>query len=144
MLLDKGKGVPLHTMKVPGGRGGLILNLSTRWGWVVSITPRLRFAPWERTPGTNWTGGRVDPRAGLDAEAGRKILYLCQGLNPGRPVRSQTLYWLRYMLLDTLYKITKTWDKVKLMTVHKLRIRTFTDNEKHECLSSDMKTTSIP
>jgi hypothetical protein len=33
--------------------------------------------PWERTPGTHWTGGWVDPRAGLDTEARGKILFLC-------------------------------------------------------------------
>jgi hypothetical protein len=36
----------------------------------------------------------VGPRASLDAEAGRKILCFCRGSNPGRPVCSQTLYWL--------------------------------------------------
>jgi hypothetical protein len=36
------------------------------------------------------------PRGGLDAEARGKILCLCRGLNPGRPVRSQTLHWLSY------------------------------------------------
>jgi hypothetical protein len=46
----------------------LIHDLGTRWGWVVSVTPRLRFTPGERTPGTHWTGGWVDPRAGLDTE----------------------------------------------------------------------------
>jgi hypothetical protein len=34
----------------------------------------------------------VSSRAGLDAETGRKILCPCRGSNPGRPVRSQTLY----------------------------------------------------
>jgi hypothetical protein len=43
-------------------------------------------------PGTHWTGGWVDPRAGLDSEARRKILCLCRGSNPGRSVCSQTLY----------------------------------------------------
>jgi hypothetical protein len=52
--------------------------------------------PGERTPGTHWTGGWVGPRAGLDAEARRKILCLCWGSNPGCPVHSQTLYWLSY------------------------------------------------
>jgi hypothetical protein len=37
-------------------------------------------------------GGWVGPRAGLDAEARGKILCLYRGSNPGRPVRSQTLY----------------------------------------------------
>jgi hypothetical protein len=48
--------------------------------------------PLERTPGTHCTGDWVGPRAGLDAEARKKILYLCRGLNLGCPVRSQTLY----------------------------------------------------
>jgi hypothetical protein len=47
-------------------------------------------------PGTHWTRGWVGPRAGLDAEARRKILCLCRGSNPGLPVRSQTLYRLSY------------------------------------------------
>jgi hypothetical protein len=40
--------------------------------------------------------GQEGPRAGLDAGARRKTLCLCQGSNPGRPVRTQTLYWLSY------------------------------------------------
>jgi hypothetical protein len=60
-------------------------------GQVVSITPRPRFTPGEMTPGTHYTGGWVGPRAGMDTEARGKILYLCLGSNPGRPVRCQTL-----------------------------------------------------
>jgi hypothetical protein len=56
---------------------------------VVSITHRLRFTPGQRAPGTHCRGDWVGPRAGLDPQARRKILCLCQGLNPGRPVRSQ-------------------------------------------------------
>jgi hypothetical protein len=37
-----------------------ILNLGARWRSVVSFTPR------ERAPGTNWIGGWVGPRAGLE------------------------------------------------------------------------------
>jgi hypothetical protein len=46
--------------------------------------------PGERDPGTHYIGGWVGPRAGLDAEVRGKILCLCRGSNPGRPVRSQT------------------------------------------------------
>jgi hypothetical protein len=49
--------------------------------------------PRGKDPGTHWTGGWVGPRAGLDAEARRKILCLCRGSNPDRPARSQTLYY---------------------------------------------------
>jgi hypothetical protein len=52
--------------------------------------------PGKRAPGTHWIRGWVGPRAGLDAGARRKILCLCRGLNPVRPVRSQSLYWLSY------------------------------------------------
>jgi hypothetical protein len=74
-------------MKAPGGRGG--------------IAPTHHHAPaalypGERTPGAHWTGGWEGPRAGLDAEARRKILRLCWGSKPGPPVRSQTLYCLSY------------------------------------------------
>jgi hypothetical protein len=51
-----------------------------------ALTPR------EKTPGTHCTGGWVGPRAGLNAEARRKILCSCRGSNPDRPARSQTLY----------------------------------------------------
>jgi hypothetical protein len=64
----------------------LIQDLGTRWGWVVSVTPRPHFSPEERTPGTHWTGGWVGPRADLDIEVGGKILCLCRGSNRDRPV----------------------------------------------------------
>jgi len=43
---------------------------------VVSVTPRTRISPGEMTPVTHWTGGWVDPRAGLDTEAKGEILSL--------------------------------------------------------------------
>jgi hypothetical protein len=52
--------------------------------------------PGERTTGTHCTGGWLGLKAGLDTEATEKILCLCRGLKPGRPVCSQTLYWLSY------------------------------------------------
>jgi hypothetical protein len=64
----------------------LILDLGTRWGWVVSVTPRPHFGPGVGTPGTHCTGGWVGPRAGLDTEATGKVVYLCRGSNPDRPV----------------------------------------------------------
>jgi hypothetical protein len=48
--------------------------------------------PGERTLGTHCSGGWVVLRAGLDSEVREKILCLCRESNPGRPVRSQTLY----------------------------------------------------
>jgi hypothetical protein len=66
----------------------LILDFGTRWGWVVYVTPRPRFTPGERTPGTHCTGGWVGPRAGLDTETRGKILSPLPGIelrSPGRP-----------------------------------------------------------
>jgi hypothetical protein len=43
IIPQKAKAVPLHAMKALRGRGVyllLILDLSTRWGWVVRVTPR--------------------------------------------------------------------------------------------------------
>jgi hypothetical protein len=48
-------------MKTYGGGEGIaprILNLGTRWMWVVG--------QWERTVGTHWIGSWVGPKAGLD------------------------------------------------------------------------------
>jgi hypothetical protein len=74
----------------------LFLNLDTRWGWVVSITPRPRFTPGVRAPRTHCTGGWVGPRAGLDAEGrGKEAFCPCRESNPGNPARSQILYWVR-------------------------------------------------
>jgi hypothetical protein len=54
---------------------------------VVSVTPRPRFTPGERTPGNHWTWGWVGPRS---AETRIKILCLCRGSNPDRPAR---IFW---------------------------------------------------
>jgi hypothetical protein len=42
--------------------------------------------PRGKDPGTHWIGGWVGPRAGLDAEARRKILRPCPASNLDRPV----------------------------------------------------------
>jgi hypothetical protein len=49
---------------------------------------RPRFTPGERAPGTHCTGGWVGPTAGLDAEVRGKILRLCRGSNPDRPINT--------------------------------------------------------
>jgi hypothetical protein len=57
-----------------------------------------RFTPEERISCTNWIGGGVDPRAGLDDVEKRKFFTLL-GLDMqplGRPARSQSLYRLSY------------------------------------------------
>jgi hypothetical protein len=98
----KSKAVPLYVMEALGGRGDIAPTHSRPRHlirWVVSVTPWPLFTPGERTPGTHWTGSWVGPRSGLDPKARRKILSPLPGIeprSPGRPVRSQTLYWLSY------------------------------------------------
>jgi hypothetical protein len=63
-------------------------------GW--STSRHGRSLPRKSTPGTRWVGVWMGLRAGLDVEARGKLICLCQRSNPGRPVCSQTLYWLSY------------------------------------------------
>jgi hypothetical protein len=66
-------------MKAYWGSGNIaprILDLGTRWRWVVSFTPG-RFTPRERAPGTHRLGGCVGPRADVDAVAKRMETRVC-------------------------------------------------------------------
>jgi hypothetical protein len=83
----------------------LILDLSTRWGWVVSVTPRPRSSPGERTPGTHCTGGWVGPRAGLDTEVRGKIISpqpWIERWSPSRTTRSHKIFAIHkiYVLIS--------------------------------------------
>jgi hypothetical protein len=80
-------------------------------GWVVSVTPRPRFTPF----GTHWIRGWVGPRA---AGARRKILCSCRGLNPDRPARSQTLYWLSYRGSETCFNVTVNYKDLFNILLH--------------------------
>jgi hypothetical protein len=74
----------LHAMKTYWGSGGIalrILDLATRWRWMVSFTPRPLY-PRERAPGTHWIRGWVGLRAGLNAMVCRKIPSPCPDSNP--------------------------------------------------------------
>jgi hypothetical protein len=96
-----------HAMKTYWGSGGIasrILDLGTRWRWVVSFTPR-PLTPRERAPGTNWIGGWVGPRAVLDAEVKRKIT------SPRRKC---------YVVLD--YNCPLAWGSVEELTTSHRKI----------------------
>jgi hypothetical protein len=65
-------------MKAYGGSGYIdshFLHLGSSWRRVVNFTPWPLY-PRERAPGTQWIGGWVDPRAGLDNTEKRKFLTL--------------------------------------------------------------------
>jgi hypothetical protein len=77
-----------HAMKmywVSGGIAPRILDLGTRWRWVVSSLSG-RFTPRERAPGTRLIGGSVGPSAGLDAVVKRKIPSPRRESNPRTPI----------------------------------------------------------
>jgi hypothetical protein len=106
-----------HAMRTYWGSGSIaprILNLGTRWRWVVSLTHRPLY-PEERTPGTHWVGGWVGPRTGQDAVVKKIILSPRQELNPGRRARSQALYRLRYPTLQ-LFNIAHTKKYTSLLS----------------------------
>jgi hypothetical protein len=78
------KAVSPHAMKATGGEESSysFTTSAFRWAWVVSLTLRPRFTPGERATGTRWTGGWVDPRAGLHTEVTGKIICLSRGSKP--------------------------------------------------------------
>jgi hypothetical protein len=61
----------------------IMFDLSVRWMYVVSFTPRWLYSR-GKSPGAHWIRGWVDTRAGLDAVGKRNILY-CLESNSGRP-----------------------------------------------------------
>jgi hypothetical protein len=63
-----------------------LLICSPRWRWVVSVTPRPRFAPRKGPPVTIVQEVGLGPRAGLDTEVRGEILCPCRGSKPDRPV----------------------------------------------------------
>jgi hypothetical protein len=73
------------------------LDLGTGWMWMVSCTP-LPLYPRRKSPSTYWTGGWVDPRAGLDDMEKLKFLTppRLEFTPLGRPARRQPLYRQRY------------------------------------------------
>jgi hypothetical protein len=60
----------------------LFLTSALDGGWVVSFTPRKRFTPQERTPGTHCTRNCVRLRAGLDTEVRRQFFTSAEDWTP--------------------------------------------------------------
>jgi hypothetical protein len=94
----------------------VILDLFTRWMWVVSCTPRPLYTS-ENSPRYHWIAGCVGPRASLDAVEKRDNSCLCRGLNPGR---SPSIYGLSHPvyrnLQQTIISVTdifETFHEVK-------------------------------
>jgi hypothetical protein len=74
----------------------LILDLGNRWGWVISVTPRPRFSPAERTPPVPivqeawWV-----PEPVWTQRLEEKYFASARDRTP--TTRPQTLYWLSYL-----------------------------------------------
>jgi hypothetical protein len=85
-----------------------------------------RFIPVERAPGAYWLGGRLSPRASLDAVEWRIIYFLCQETNPGRPSRSPSLYQLSYPSSCTVTETTFFSDRSR-SSVFPSRLKVITD-----------------
>ena len=92
-LTHEGKVIPVHALKsgrVSRGVAPLIINLSTWWRWVVSLTSWLIYPQGQEY--LVLVGGWVDPRDGLDIlekRASRFIPHIVQSL-------AQPVYWLHY------------------------------------------------
>jgi hypothetical protein len=75
----------------------LILDLGTRWEWVVSVTPLPRFYSRGKDPRYPLYRRLGGPQSRSGHRGQRKNPLLLPGIeprSPGRPVRSQTLYCL--------------------------------------------------
>jgi hypothetical protein len=72
--------VPQHAYGSARGRGGIAPTHSLSWHYMgvsdSASLPGRAFTLGVSTPGTHWTGGWVDPRAGPDTEIRGKILLL--------------------------------------------------------------------
>jgi hypothetical protein len=88
-IYGKGKAVPLHTTKAQGWEEAqllLIYGIGTKWGWVVSVTPRTRFTPGKGPPVPIGQVGGWSPEPIWTQRLEEKSTYLCQGSNFDRPV----------------------------------------------------------
>jgi hypothetical protein len=61
------------------------------------------------TPRKHWIGGWVGCRADLDVAEQRKFSYPCHESNPSRPVRSPSLYELKYPWVFTTHISQVQW-----------------------------------
>jgi hypothetical protein len=90
-----------------------ILDLGTRWRWVVSFTPD-RFTPGVRTPSIHRIGCWVAPRSSLYAVARKKIPSLpLQGIEPRSPTPSLVAVLTELpQILALLLALFLTWVQV--------------------------------
>jgi hypothetical protein len=93
------------------------MDIGTRRGWMLSVTPRPRFTPGERTSGSRYTGGWVGLRAGLNTEVRGKILCLCRGSNLDRPVKPVARHYTAWATRHTLFIIIEPHVRPEILYV---------------------------
>jgi hypothetical protein len=102
--VSKSKAVPLNRVEATVGTEGTDPTHSWNRRWMEVSGQRhgpAALYPRGKDHRYQWRGGWMSTRAGLGAQARRKILFYYRGSNPGRPVRTQTLHWLSYQVHDT-------------------------------------------
>jgi hypothetical protein len=108
-----------HAMKMYWRSGGIaphILDLGTRWGWVVSFKPQLLYpqgkSPWY--PLDRRLGG-PQSHSGHDGEQKNSQPLLGIGhQNPNYPAHSPVLYWLSYhgsIIMCILFPMKVRWSQ---------------------------------
>jgi hypothetical protein len=112
------KSCPATTCRAWGGGGRqvwlpFIIDLGTRWGWMVSVTPRARCIPGKGPPVPI---GQEGGWAGLDTEATGKILSLCGDRTP--VVQSVVGHYTNWAT-----QATSTFNNVKRNTRHLILLR---------------------
>jgi hypothetical protein len=88
-IKSQAKAVPLHATEAAEGEEVyrlLILDLGTRRGWVVSVTPRRALAPGKGPPVPTVQEAGWAPEPVWTQRLKEKSFHLCQGSNPDRPV----------------------------------------------------------
>jgi hypothetical protein len=93
-----------------------------------------RFIHWERAPGTCWTGGCVDPRAGVDAVEKGRMFFPSRESNSGRPAYSPSQY--RLTKLSHTYRIGGQ----KLHWTHFWSVNPVWYNKSTECKKQNSRT----
>jgi hypothetical protein len=90
------------------GIAPFILNLGTRWTWVVSIKTQPLYPPGQEKTSTHWKEGWVGPRAGLYIL--EKIKISCPGSDPiPRQSFPPPSHYTDYMTPDPSGKILENW-----------------------------------
>jgi len=110
--------IKYHAIKMYLGSGGIaprILNLDTRWNWVVTFTPRPFYLRGKRPRyPVDRRLSELQSRSGRDGEEKKSHHCPCRDFNPGRPARSLVtvltdLHRLVVLGIRVLCNISELW-----------------------------------